>query len=73
MYSLLEKINRLLPNCYRALDLAERGLKRPLKLHEKVGLKYNSHLCLHCSCAENKFKTAMGKLREAEAERKSNS
>lgn len=69
MYGLLEKLNQLLPNCHAALDLAERGLKRPLKVHEKIGLKYNSHLCMHCSCAENKFNTAMRKLHEAEAKR----
>ena len=67
---LLNRLGKLLPTCYTALTLAERGLERPLKLHEKIRLKYNSRLCLHCDCAKDRFACAMEKLKEAENARK---
>ena len=67
--SLLNQLGKLLPTCYTALDIAEQGIKRPLKLHDKIRLKYNSRLCLYCNCAQDRFDCAMEKLKKADDDR----
>jgi len=52
------------------LRLVELGQQRPLKLHERLGLFYNSPLCLHCSCKRVKFDKEREKLREIERQRR---
>jgi hypothetical protein len=58
------------PNCGDALRLVETGQQRPLKLHERIGLVYNSPLCLHCNCKREKFDKERAKYRALEDSRK---
>ena len=60
---------KLMPTCYRALDMAEKGCERPLSIKEKIVLKYNSRLCMHCNCAEERFKCLTEKMKEAAKKR----
>ncbi len=65
----MESVCMKLPNCTRAMELAETGAERPLKPLERVALRYHSRLCPFCGCAAGSFESAMEKLREAEAAR----
>jgi hypothetical protein len=62
-------LGALVPSCDDALRLVEVGLQRPLKLHERVVLFYNSPLCLHCNCKRDEFDKKRVKLRQIEADR----
>ena len=64
-----EILSRLIPSCGDGLRLVELGQKRPLKLHERIELIYNSPLCLHCNCNRQKFNKERVKMREIERER----
>ena len=64
-----ELIGKLIPSCSDGMRLVELGQKRPLKLHERFALFYNSPLCLHCNCNRQKFDKERKKLREIERER----
>lgn len=70
MGRLIEWIGKLLPSCFAALRLVEKGKETPLSLREKALLTYNSGLCLHCNCARRKFDKAKAEMREAEQGRK---
>jgi hypothetical protein len=61
----------LIPSCMEGLRLVELGKQRPLKLHERLVLFYNSPLCLHCNCNREKFDKERAKLRELDRERRS--
>jgi hypothetical protein len=61
----------LIPSCMEGLRLVELGQQRPLKLHERLVLFYNSPLCLHCNCNREKFDKERAKLRELDRERRS--
>jgi thioredoxin-related protein len=50
------------------LRLVELGQQRPLKLHERLLLIYNSPLCLHCNCKRDKFNKERAKMRAIEWE-----
>lgn len=63
-------LGALVPSCGDALKMVERGQERPLKLHERCVLVYNSPLCLHCNCKREKFEKERAKMREIEAGRK---
>jgi hypothetical protein len=67
-FSLIDAIYNFLgwifPNCRDALKLVEKGQKHGLKWHEKVALKYNSPLCLHCNCNREKFDKEYKKLKK---------
>ncbi len=65
-----EILGALIPSCGDGLRLVELGQKRPLKLHERIALLYNSPLCLHCNCNRQKFDKERAKLREIERERR---
>lgn len=65
-----EILGALIPNCGDGLRLVELGQKRPLKLHERFALLYNSPLCLHCNCNRLKFNKERDKLREIERQRR---
>jgi hypothetical protein len=67
-----EVLGTLIPNCGDGLRLVELGQKRPLKLHERISLLYNSPLCLHCNCNRQKFDKERAKLREIERDRRAN-
>ena len=67
---LLESLCEQLPNCTKALALAETGCERDLTLRERIALRYNSRLCPFCACATGKFESAMNRMQEAEASRK---
>lgn len=56
----------LIPSCVEGLRLVELGKQRPLKLHERVVLLYNSPLCLNCKCQRGKFNKERAKMREIE-------
>ena len=62
-------LGALVPSCGTALRMVERGQQRPLKLHERFALWYNSPLCLHCSCKREKFDKERQRLREIDAAR----
>ena len=66
-FSILDCIYNVLgfifPNCRDALKLVEKGKKEPLRWHEKLLLKYNSPLCLHCNCNREKFDKEYKKLK----------
>lgn len=62
-------LGALVPSCGTALRIVEKGQQRPLKLHERVALFYNSPLCPHCSCKREKFDKERARLREIEAAR----
>lgn len=64
-----EIMGKLIPSCGDGLRLVELGQKRPLKLHERIALIYNSPLCLHCNCNRQKFDRERAKMREIERER----
>ncbi len=68
IYSVLGAV---IPNCEDALRLVELGQERPLKLHERAVLVYNSPLCLHCNCKREKFDKERAKYQAIETERKS--
>ena len=59
-----EMIGKLIPSCGDGLRLVELGQKRPLKLHERFALLYNSPLCLHCNCNRQKFDKECAKMRD---------
>ena len=59
-------LGTLIPSCMDGLRLVELGQQRPLKLHERIVLLYNSPLCLHCNCNREKFNKERAKLREIE-------
>ncbi|MEO0452573.1 MAG: hypothetical protein AAFY98_00370 [Verrucomicrobiota bacterium] len=59
-----------LPNCQDAFELVEKGLARPLRLTERVALKYHSGLCLYCSCNREKFDEMMVELKSVEQGRR---
>lgn len=63
-------LGALTPSCSDGMRLVELGQERPLKLHERVALVYNSPLCLHCNCKREKFDKERAKLRELDRERK---
>ena len=65
-----EILGALIPSCGDGLRLVELGQKRPLKLHERIALIYNSPLCLHCNCNRQKFDKERAKLREIERQRR---
>ena len=67
----MDAVGVVLPDCGTALRLAKTGAERPLKLGERLRLRYNSRLCLYCSCKKEKFAEAMDAMREAEQTRKS--
>ena len=67
-----EILGTLIPSCGDGLRLVELGQKRPLKLHERFALLYNSPLCLHCNCNRQKFDKERAKLRDIERERHAN-
>jgi hypothetical protein len=62
-------IGAVVPSCGTALRLVEKGQQRPLKLHERMALVYNSPLCPHCSCKRERFDKERQRMREIEAER----
>jgi len=62
-------LGALVPSCGTALRMVETGQQRPLKLHERLVLAYNSPLCPHCSCKREKFDKERERLREIEAAR----
>lgn len=64
-----EILGKLIPSCGDGLRLVELGQKRPLKLHERFALLYNSPLCLHCNCNRQKFDKERAKMREIERQR----
>ena len=63
-------IGVLIPSCTAGLRLVELGQRRPLKLHERLALVYNSPLCLHCSCKRDKFDKERAKFREIDIKRR---
>ena len=63
-------LGKLIPSCGDGLRLVELGQERPLKLHERVALFYNSPLCLHCNCNRPKFNKERAKMREIERQRR---
>lgn len=63
-------LGAIFPNCGDALRLVEIGQERPLKVHERLVLAYNSPLCLHCNCKREKFDKEREKYRSVEASRK---
>jgi len=63
-------LGTLIPSCMDGLRLVELGQQRPLKLHERIALIYNSPLCLHCNCNRQKFNKERAKLREIERRRR---
>ena len=62
-------LGKLIPSCSDGMRLVELGQKRPLKLHERLELFYNSPLCLHCNCNRQKFNKELEKLKEIERKR----
>lgn len=62
-------IGAVVPSCGTALRLVEKGQQRPLKLHERMALVYNSPLCPHCSCKRERFDKERQRMREIEASR----
>lgn len=58
----------VIPSCMEGLRLVELGQQRPLKLHERLLLIYNSPLCLHCNCKRDKFNKERAKMRAIEWE-----
>jgi len=69
--TLLQWFNGCLPNCDRAVELAERGEQKDLSVAEKTALKYNARLCPFCACSEVKVQTAIRKMEEAQTKRAS--
>jgi len=65
-----ELLGALIPSCGDGLRLVELGQKRPLKLHERFALLYNSPLCLHCNCNRQKFDKEREKMRAIELQRR---
>lgn len=63
-------LGKFIPSCGDGLRLVELGQERPLKLHERFALFYNSPLCLHCNCNRQKFDKERAKMREIERERR---
>ena len=62
-------LGAIVPSCGDALRLVETGQQRPLKLHERFVLFYNSPLCLHCNCNRDKFNRERAKMKECAAQR----
>ena len=60
----------IIPSCMEGFRLVEIGKQRPLKLHERMALLYNSPLCLHCNCNREKFDKERAAMREIERQRK---
>ena len=65
-----DTVGAIVPSCGPALRMVERAQERPLKIGERVVLFYNSPLCLHCSCNRAKFKEERAKMKELDAERR---
>jgi hypothetical protein len=66
----MESLCECLPNCGKALSLAETGTSRDLRLSERIALKYHGRLCLFCACATGKFESAMHRMEEARQARR---
>ena len=66
----LEWLCGCLPNCEKAIGLAETGIERELTAAEKVSLKYNGRLCPFCACATGKFESVIHRMKEAQEARK---
>jgi hypothetical protein len=58
-----------LPNCQDALHLVETGIRRPLKLRERLALRYHQGLCLYCSCNRDKFDELYEQMKQSESRR----
>ena len=67
VYSILGAV---VPGCGTALRLVALGQERPLTLRERLVLKYNSPLCLHCNCKRETFDEELKRMREIEEQRK---
>jgi len=65
----LGAFNACLPNCERAIALAETGQKRDLGMLEKISLRYNRRLCPFCACAETKVEVEISKMEAARQSR----
>lgn len=63
-------VGAIIPSCMEGLRLVELGQERPLKLHERIALFYNSPLCIHCNCKRDKFDKERAKLRELDRQRR---
>lgn len=63
-------VGAIIPSCMEGLRLVELGQERPLKLHERIALFYNSPLCMHCNCKRDKFDKERAKLRELDHQRR---
>ena len=61
------RLERLLPNCSRALELCETGTRRTLTFREWILLKYHGQLCPYCGCAEGKFRSARERMLKGQA------
>ncbi|MEM6885156.1 MAG: hypothetical protein AAF571_08990 [Verrucomicrobiota bacterium] len=69
IYTLIEKILELLPNCRCAIRLSEQGIERPLKPLERLALVYHKPLCPFCACNQNRFECLERQREKIEAER----
>lgn len=58
-----------LPNCTRAVHLAETACERELSLRESIQLKYDRRLCPFCGCAAGKFASVEHRMQEARQQR----
>ena len=54
----------VLPNCDKAMQLAEAGIEKPLGLGERIALAYHGQLCPFCSCARGKFDASLARMNE---------
>ena len=66
---LMERLCECLPNCSKALHLAETGRQRDLSPLERIKLKYHGRLCPFCACATGKFESAIARMEEAKCNR----
>lgn len=66
IYGLLSAV---VPSCNPAMEMVERGKKRPLKFTEKFVLLYNTPLCPHCNCNRQKFNVERAKMRKIRSQR----
>ncbi|MEM9281557.1 MAG: hypothetical protein AAGA96_07025 [Verrucomicrobiota bacterium] len=64
-------VGSVIPSCGTALRLVETGQERPLSIRERLVLKYNSPLCLHCNCNREKFDKERAVLKELDEQRRS--
>lgn len=61
----LNLLGKLLPQCTRALELAETGIRRDLNPWEAISLRYHGNLCLYCSCKKDKFEQKKREMQQA--------